>query len=206
MAVVKRVVSKLYPESGEYHFIVPVLQEIAVSMSTVHLDPNNPRRNDEAAVRLAELIRQNGFRVPIITDSDGRIVAGNTRWKAMRLLGAERIPAMKQEFASEQARIAFGMSDNKSSEWAMWDDEVLARLIADPGFKPLAGATGFNEAELRGILMEPDLGRLDKLKEDSSGMKAKIVIVTCDAQQAEVVRGMLRKWIAANNLNGLEVK
>ena len=41
----------------------------------------NQRKNDEAVKYVAESIRQFGFKVPIIIDKDGVIVAGNTRYK-----------------------------------------------------------------------------------------------------------------------------
>ena len=43
---------------------------------------NNPRKNDDAVKYVAESIRQFGFKVPIIIDKEGVIVAGHTRYKA----------------------------------------------------------------------------------------------------------------------------
>ena len=44
---------------------------------------NNPRNNDGAVEAVAESIKQFGFKVPIIIDKDGVIVAGHTRKKAV---------------------------------------------------------------------------------------------------------------------------
>ena len=43
---------------------------------------NNPRINDGAVDAVAASIREFGFRVPIVVDRDGVIVAGHTRLKA----------------------------------------------------------------------------------------------------------------------------
>ena len=45
---------------------------------------NNPRHNDNAVGAVAESIREFGFKVPIIIDCSGEIVAGHTRHKAAR--------------------------------------------------------------------------------------------------------------------------
>ena len=48
---------------------------------------NNPRINDEAVDDVAESIRQCSYTAPIIIDEDGVILAGHTRYKALKKLG-----------------------------------------------------------------------------------------------------------------------
>ncbi len=48
---------------------------------------NNPRINDEAVDDVAESIRQCSYIAPIIIDEDGVILAGHTRYKALKKLG-----------------------------------------------------------------------------------------------------------------------
>lgn len=43
---------------------------------------NNPRNNDEAVRYVTESIQEFGFKVPMVVDKDGVIVAGHTRYKA----------------------------------------------------------------------------------------------------------------------------
>ena len=47
----------------------------------------NPRNNEPAVDAVAASIREFGFKVPIILDKDGVIVAGHTRLKAAKKLG-----------------------------------------------------------------------------------------------------------------------
>ncbi len=49
--------------------------------------PDNPRLNDAAVDAVASSIRTFGWRVPIVVDCDGVIVAGHTRFKAAVKLG-----------------------------------------------------------------------------------------------------------------------
>ena len=42
----------------------------------------NPRKNDQAVDKVAASIEEFGFKVPIVIDKDGVVVAGHTRLKA----------------------------------------------------------------------------------------------------------------------------
>ena len=44
----------------------------------------NPRNNDDAVGPVAESIRQFGFKVPVLVDKDGVLIAGHTRVRAAR--------------------------------------------------------------------------------------------------------------------------
>lgn len=51
---------------------------------------NNPRNNDDAVAYVANSIREFGFKVPIVVDRDGVIVAGHSlardpAWKMKRI-------------------------------------------------------------------------------------------------------------------------
>lgn len=54
----------------------------------------NPRRNDDAVQYVAESIKQFGFKVPIVIDKDGVIVAGHTRYKAAKELKMKEVPCV----------------------------------------------------------------------------------------------------------------
>jgi ParB-like chromosome segregation protein Spo0J len=112
----------------------------SVSIDSVKLWKENPRKNEKAAIRLADILKVHGQKSPIVVwKKNGVIYKGNTTYKAMKLNGAKTIQVLYQDFPSEQAAIAYGIADNKSSEWAEWDDEVLGKLLAVSGEL----ATGF---------------------------------------------------------------
>lgn len=48
---------------------------------------NNPRDNTKAIEAVANSIKEFGFKVPIIVDSNNIIIAGHTRYKAAISLG-----------------------------------------------------------------------------------------------------------------------
>lgn len=91
----------------------------------------NPRDNDEAAERLAQLIEHYGFINPIIATPNYVIRAGHTRLKAAKKAGMREVPVLFVEFESEAAAQAFSLADNKSSEWADWNLPLLKDLLLE---------------------------------------------------------------------------
>lgn len=86
----------------------------------------NPRRNDQAVDAVAASIEEFGFKVPIVVDQDGTIIAGHTRLKAAMRLGMRQVPVIvADDLTPEQVR-AFRLADNKVAELAEWDWDLLA--------------------------------------------------------------------------------
>lgn len=91
---------------------------------------NNPRHNDGAVDAVAESIKQFGFKVPIIIDADGVIVAGHTRRKAAEKLGLDVVPCIVADDLTPEQIKAFRLADNKTGELASWDFEKLEEELA----------------------------------------------------------------------------
>lgn len=106
----------------------------------------NPRRNDEAVNAVAESIRQFGFKVPMVVDSDGVIVAGHTRYKAAKQLGLDSVPCIIANDLTDKQIKAFRLADNKVSEKAGWDFVLLEEEL-DNLFDFDMEAFGFAEHE-----------------------------------------------------------
>lgn len=92
---------------------------------------NNPRNNEEAVGKVAESIRQFGFKVPILIDQNNIIIAGHTRKLAAEELGLTQIPCICVEDLSEQQVKAFRLADNKVAEFSSWDPDKLTDELAD---------------------------------------------------------------------------
>lgn len=86
---------------------------------------NNPRHNDGAVDTVAASIKNFGFKVPIIVDKDGVIVAGHTRLKAAQKLGLKTVPCIVADDLTPEQIKAFRLADNKVGELAEWDFEKL---------------------------------------------------------------------------------
>ena len=86
---------------------------------------NNPRKNDGAVDKVAASIKEFGFKVPIVIDKDGVIVAGHTRLRAAQKLGLEEVPCVVADDLTEEQIKAFRLADNKTAEFAEWDFDML---------------------------------------------------------------------------------
>ena len=96
-----------------------------VNINSIKPYENNPRHNDEAVDFVANSIKEFGFKVPIIVDKDGIIIAGHTRLKASQKLGLKEVPIIRAEDLSEDQIKAFRLADNKVAEKAEWDFNIL---------------------------------------------------------------------------------
>lgn len=92
---------------------------------------NNPRFNDDAVEYVARSIKEFGFKVPIIVDKDNVIVAGHTRYKASLELGLKEVPCIVADDLTDEQVKAFRLADNKVSEKATWNYELLDDELSD---------------------------------------------------------------------------
>ena len=95
------------------------------------LNPKNPRKNDDAVHIVAKSIEKYGFKNPLIIDENNVVWCGNTRLKASRTLGLEEVPCIVASDLTEEQIRELALIDNKSSEIAEWDFELLGDELAD---------------------------------------------------------------------------
>lgn len=161
----------------------------------------NPRYNDEAVEYVANSIKKFGFKVPIIIDKNNTIVAGHTRYKASKELGLKEVPCIVADDLTDEQIKAFRLADNKVSEKASWNLELLGEEIKglaelDFNIDDLT-QLGFGSFELS--MLENDVepeGYDDDLIEEYSEnsddfLKNKRTIITYSEDQEEALRKLL---------------
>ena len=123
--------------------------------------PGNPRKIPRAAVNaVAASIERYGFRQPIVVDADGVVIVGHTRLQAAQKLGMESVPVHEADLTPEQAR-AYRLADNRTNEFAAWDDEALTLELEalvqsmDADLAALPQITAFDTRELDRLLGPP---------------------------------------------------
>ena len=105
------------------------MQIIEKSITEITPYEKNPRKNDEAVEYVANSIKEFGFKVPIVIDKNGVIVAGHTRYKAAQELGLEKLPCVIADDLTEEQVKAFRLADNKVGELAEWDFDLLSEEL-----------------------------------------------------------------------------
>lgn len=128
----------------------------------------NPRKNDAAVDDVAESIRQTGYRARIIVDENNVILAGHTRWKALKKLGWKEAEVQRELDMTEEQKRKYRLLDNKVSEKSGWDFTLLEWELEDIDFKGYD--FGFDE--------DHDID-LDGLFEESEQKEKKKKTVVC---------------------------
>jgi len=99
-------------------------------LTDIHPYKDNPRDNESAVESVMKSISSFGFLVPIVVDGAGVIVAGHTRYEAATRLGLTDAPCIIAGHLTEEQIKAFRLIDNKVSELARWDTDLLAGELA----------------------------------------------------------------------------
>src|SRR5690606_40394622 len=92
-------------------------------------------------------------RQPIVVDPDMVVLAGHTRLAAARLLGQTKVPVHVAEGLTPAQARAYRIMDNRASEEAEWDRELLTLELKDlqgEGFN--LSLSGFDDDELGELL------------------------------------------------------
>lgn len=106
-----------------------------VKLSEIMPYENNPRHNDQAVDAVKESIRQCGYVAPIIVDEDMVILAGHTRYKALKSLGRKQAEVMIVSGLTEEQKRKYRLLDNKTNELASWDIDLLEIELEDIDFE-----------------------------------------------------------------------
>jgi ParB-like nuclease domain len=89
--------------------------------------PRNARTHSKRQIRqIADSIKAFGFTNPILTDANGRIIAGHGRVEAAKLLRIKEVPTIRLENLTEDQVRAYILADNRLAELAGWDNSILA--------------------------------------------------------------------------------
>ena len=97
---------------------------VEVSLKKIRPYLNNPRFPKEAVEVVMKSIEKYGYNSPIIVDKDFVIISGHVRYKALLRLKWTKVRVLVSEMSEEAAR-GYRIIDNKTSEIASWDNDLL---------------------------------------------------------------------------------
>src|SRR5215469_16802901 len=128
------------------------------------LDPHNPRVHSPRQIRqIARSIEAFGFNVPVLVNSELKLIAGHGRVRAAQQLGLTELPTISLDHLTDAQARAFLIADNKLTDNSIWDDQLLAQQLHELSLLALdfsLEATGFEMGEI-------DL-RIEELTSESS--------------------------------------
>jgi DNA modification methylase len=124
-----------------------------VAIDRLHLNPANPRINDPAVPHVAASIRRFGFQQPVVAKRSGEVIAGNTRLKAAQSLAQAQVPVVWFE-GSDLEATAYGIADNRTHEFAEWDQGALAKLLEELRAEDSLEGVGYTGEDIDALLDE----------------------------------------------------
>lgn len=123
-----------------------------IPIDSVKPHPANPRKGNVDAI--VESIKVNGFYGSIVVQkSTMLILAGNHRWQAAKKVGMTKIPAVILDITDIQAKKIL-LADNRTSDYATYDQEELASLLKEVISDDSLKGTGFTAMDLEDLLEE----------------------------------------------------
>ena len=168
------------------------MQLVTKKLSEIRPYERNPRRNDPAVASVVESIQQCTYVAPIVVDEDGVILAGHTRYRALKKLKRKEAEVIVKAGLTEEQKRKYRLLDNKTAELAGWDLDLLADELEGLDFGDLDLDWGIkaDEEEQPG---EEKPGNFAKSAFEYSQQYGVTVILASEAEQEECynkLRGM----------------
>jgi hypothetical protein len=119
----------------------------------------HPAKNIDA---VKASLQRFGQQKPIVVRRDGVVLAGNGTLQAAKDLGWKQLGVVYTDLESAEA-LAFAITDNRTSELAEWDYEVLAGVLENPELEIEWPELGWTEPDVKSVLNEvgPKKGNTD---------------------------------------------
>jgi DNA modification methylase len=121
-------------------------------IAALKFNPSNPRLHTPRQIRqISRSIAAFGFNVPILVDSNLKIIAGHGRALAAKQLGLHEVPTVSLDHLTEAQVRAFTIADNRLTEISAWDDKLLAAQLKELSVLDLdfsLDAIGFEMGEI----------------------------------------------------------
>ena len=106
------------------------LQINYLAIDTIYPSENNPRlHSDEQIAILQKSISKFGFNVPILINSENKVICGHGRLEAAKRNGLKEVPTIPIEGLTDSEIEAFKIADNQISTLSTWDFSILKEQI-----------------------------------------------------------------------------
>jgi len=181
---VKKTIGKIKPLSVEI-----------VSVDSVKPWKDNPRINEQAAKKLAPILKCHGQVTPIVVWEKNKVIyKGNTTHKALKMNGEKTVKVLFVDFPSESSAVAYGIADNRSSEFSYWDDELLEKMMETGQLD--YEEMGFTKREFRAITLLPDVDIVNRKAEHKALAPLNSIVVKCETDILDDLRKDISEIVA----------
>ncbi len=100
------------------------MKEITLQITSIIPYTNNPRRSSNVE-EVKDSIASLGYRAKIVVDENNVILAGHSRYKALKELGYKEVEVILIDNLNEEQKKAFRIMSNKVGEFSSWQHDFL---------------------------------------------------------------------------------
>jgi len=104
----------------------PNTEYLEFDISDIKPSDNNARNNTKTIEYVKNSIQEFGYLSPIVLSEDGTILAGHSRYFALKELGYKKVHVIVEKYLDEKKRDKYRILDNLISEATSWHKEELA--------------------------------------------------------------------------------
>jgi len=162
----------------------------------------NPRIITESGLlELNASFTEIGVAQPINVNTDGTILSGHARWMSLKERGFSKVLVLvpnRTLTPKQEEAVIVRMNKNIAGSW---DFDVLANQFEIQDLLDW----GFKEWELSGDDWDSDVGAMDKIAEDDSGVLGKIKI-TCPQDLKDEVFIYLKAKLLETSFEGVHIE
>lgn len=135
-----------------------MMQIEMVDIDALVFDPNNARKHDDKNLQaIRGSLRKFGQQKPIVVNAKNVVIAGNGTVAGAKAEGWKKVAVVRSAL-DDFLQSAYALADNRSSELAEWDEEILKASLAELEIKGFdIGDIGFDPADFD-FLDEPKDG------------------------------------------------
>lgn len=155
----------------------------------------NPRNNEAAIEHVLQSLRLHGQVKPIVISEKGKpfgqevICCGHTTFEALQQFGAQEVKVVVKGFRDENEFVDLNIRDNKTGEFATWDDALLQELGCAFDLDMAAmGFTSFDDVDYS-ILDDED----DSANEEMASEVKKSIQIEFDIDDYEEAKKIVDK-------------
>ena len=177
------------------------MQWRTVDIEQLQPAPYNPRKPLKPGTpgyrRLERSLKEFSLVQPLVwNEQTGNIVGGHQRLEILKNQGAKSVEVVVVSLSLAREK-ALNVALNNSQVGSDWDAEKLASVLTELRDLPEIDATltGFDERDLRDLLMEP----VPDLREEAAEQSPHVTVtLKIDAADWETVHVELDRWLARN--------
>lgn len=168
-----------------------IMELLKIQLEKIKPYGKNPRKNDDAVDIVAESIRQREYIAPIILDENNVILAGHTRYKALKKLGYKEAEVIIKRGLTEDQKKKYRLLDNKTNELAEWDFDLFVGELDGLNFAGLDLDWGL---DLYPNNDECDAGEIENHENDP----VEIVVKFSNIKEMKKIESEIRELIDKN--------